>query len=401
MNRRVCSASLLMLETLIILVYLNPVADLFPSFLQIGIFVLWALFSIRNTKLWGEALSISIINFIILVFSLLRCVMADQLNTDYYSTLQVVIARYQVFIYPILFIYVKGLSNRDKKKIFTLAIACILGTVLVSLYYIAAVDPQAIRNTQRSVALFGVGDFMLMYAIAIAIGPLLFLIIERRHDKKSNKLLIISVVLMVVCLILCNLVTSVVVAAISIFAMYIVRNKKKYGLVIVAAFAAIALAARTLLSKALFALAGKDLFYWSTNNKIIAIANVLSGDMTNIDTLSRRFMLARWSLESFKKHPFFGLDWKDHAYGTIGCHMQWADDLGRYGLIGNAIILLSYIRIAKYSVTSIENSFVKDSMITLWIMFFILGFLNPCLSATNLMMMFVVIPACEGMLMDA
>lgn len=174
MNRRVYSASLFMLEVLIVLVYLNPVADLFPSFLQIGIFVLWALFSMRNTKLWGEALNISIINFIILILSLFRCAMADQLNMDYYSTLQVVIARYQMFIYPILFVYVKGLSNKDKKKIFKLAIACILGTVLVSLYYIAAVDPQAIRNTQRSVALFGVGDFMLMYAIAIAIGPLLF-----------------------------------------------------------------------------------------------------------------------------------------------------------------------------------------------------------------------------------
>lgn len=398
MKKTIYISSFFMLEILIVLVYFNPVADLFSSFAQIGVFVIWVLFSARDQRLWGEAFGISVINILVLIVSFIRCVMADQLNMDYYSTLQIVIARYQMFVYPVLFVYVKNLSKKEKKRIFTLATACIVGTVLVSLYYIAFVDPQAIRNTQRDVALFGVGDFMLMYAIAIAIGPLLFLIIERERQKRRSKLLIISFVLLLVCLILCNLVTSVVVAAISIFTMYVIRNKKKYAVFVIFAFSFIALVGRTLLSKVLYAIAEKNLFYWSTNNKIIAIANVLSGDMTNIDTLSRRFMLAGWSLKSFKEHPIFGINWKDHQYGNIGCHMQWADDLGRYGIVGNVILVANYIHIAIHTINSTENKFVKDAMITVWIMFLILGFLNPCLSATNLMMMFVVIPAYEGML---
>lgn len=132
----------------------------------------------------------------------------------------------------------------------------------------------------------------------------------------------------------------------------------------------------------------------------MAIANILSGDMTHIDTLSRRFMLANWSLVSFKNNPIFGINWKNHTYGKIGCHMQWADDLGRYGIIGNIFIIINYFMLAKYTINNTDKCFVKNSLVTVWIMFFILGFLNPCLSATNLMMMFVVIPSIEGILYD-
>lgn len=392
------STSIIILDILLVLVYLNPVADLFPSYFQIAVFILWAFINVNNRKLWGKAIPLTIVNVGIFVASLLRCMFAGQLNTSYYSTFQVVIARYQVMIYPILYIYISGRDKEEKKHVFKLAMFCIIGTILVSLYYIFAVDPQAIRNTQRDVALFGVGDFMLMYAMAIAVGPLTFLIFKRKKEHKKIFWNIVSLLLISVCLILCNLVTSVVIAIISIMVTYIINCKDKRVLIVLGILLLGAFVLRSYIADFLYYVASMNLFYWSTNNKIVAIANVLNGDMNHIDTLSRRFMLADWSLKSFFEHPVFGINWKNHQYGVIGCHMQWADDLGRYGLFGNIIIFINYLYMANYTIKKSENIFIKNSMRVIWTMFFILGFLNPCLSATNLMMIFVVIPAMDGLI---
>lgn len=390
------SVSFVLLEFLIILVYLNPIADLFSSYIQIIVFILWILFMVNNKAFFGEALPFTVLNILIFIFSLIRCIFANQINTDYYSTFQIVIARYQMMIYPILYIYVKRLNKEKKRTLFNLAIFSIVGTILVSLYYILFVDPQAIRNTQRSVPLFGVGDFMLMYAMAISVGPIFFFIIKRIKDGKRSIGYILSFLLIIICLLLCNLVTSVVIAAISLFVMYIVSRNNKSMISILCIMSILLYIIKSNIAQLFYFIASKNLFYWSTNNKIIAIANVLNGDMTNIDTLSRRFMLASWSINSFKEHFLFGINWKNQKYGVIGCHMQWADDLGRFGVIGNLLFLIDYLYMFNYMKQHTLNTFVKNSIVTVWIMFFILGFLNPCLSATNLMMMFVIIPSMDG-----
>ena len=386
------------LELLVIMIYFNPIADLFPSMIQIMLFFAWVFFSVHDTKLWGKAIPLVSISVFIFFVTLLRCIAANQLNMDYYSTFQVVIARYQFMVCPILFVYVSELENEKKKHLFKVAMMSIFGTIMFSLYYILWVDPQAVRNTQRDVHLWGVGDFMLMYAIAVIIGPLLLVIMQRIKNKQKSLALILLISAMVICLVLCNLVTSVVIAALSIFVTYCVTRRQKIIYVVLAIILSIMIALRSVFANLLYYIAAKNIFYWSTNNKIIAIANVLVGNMNNIDTLSRRFMLANWSLQSFKEHPFLGINWKNHIYGKIGCHCQWADDLGRFGVIGNFVIIYNYIKIARYTVNYANSRLIKDSIISVWIMFAILGFLNPCLSGTLLMMMFVIVPTFDSLI---
>lgn len=387
--------SFIILEFLIVLQFLYPVADLIPSYVQIFVFAVWLFVEIRNTKLIGKAINLSYISIIIFLVTLFRCVVAGQLDMGYYSSLQVVIARYQFLIYPILYIYVSNLEQRLKQKVFVLSIVCISITVLFSLYYVLFVDPQAIRNTQRSY-LWGVGDFQLMYSIAIFIGPLLFLIIDKIKSRKRCINLIFSFLLMTVCLILCNLVTSVVIAVFSVFITYCITRKRKLIYVFVGGASVLLIAFRGFIAKLLYFLAGKKLFYWSTNNKIIAIANLLMGNMSEIDTLSRRMMLIGQSLQSFMENPLFGINFKNHVKGRIGCHSQWADDLGRYGILGNFLIWINYYKIAKYTINHNQSLFVKKMMLSVWLTFFVLGFLNPCLSGTILMIMFVVVPTFDS-----
>lgn len=389
------SISMLLLYLLIALMYLYPFADLLPSAVQIVIFVLW-FFSLGNKKITSQGLVLSSVSIIIMVITLLRCIAAGQLDMGYYSSLQVVIQRYQFVIYPIIFLYVSQLANDGKRKIFNWAITCISITVIVSLYYIIAVDPQAVRNTQ-GVNYFGVGDFQLMYAIAMLFGPLLFLIVDKIKHKEKCLILLIELGLMGVCLILCNLVTSVVFAISSIGVTYCFTRKNKLMYVVIGIAGATLYMCKGVISVALKNLAAKNIFYWSTNNKILAIANVLIGDSSNVDTLSRRMMLSKQSLNFFKENILFGINFKDHVEGKIGCHAQWADDLGRYGLIGNLVIWINYFQIAKKTITYNPNSIVMQNMKSVWVCFFILGFLNPCLSGTILMAQFVIIPTFDAL----
>ncbi len=390
--------SMLLLYLLIALMYLYPFADLLPSAVQIVVFVLWFL-SLGNNKLVSQGLVLSSVSIIIMVITLLRCIVAGQLDMGYYSSLQVVIQRYQFVIYPIIFSYVSQLANDGKRKIFNWAITCISITVIVSLYYIITVDPQAIRNTQ-GVNYFGVGDFQLMYAIAMLFGPLFFLIVEKIKHKEKCLVLLIELGLMGVCLILCNLVTSVVLAICSIGVTYCFTRKSKLVYIVIGLTGTMLYMSKGLIGVALKNLAAKNIFYWSTNNKILAIANVLMGDLTNIDTLSRRMMLSNQSLTSFKENILFGINFKDHVEGKIGCHAQWADDLGRFGLIGNLVIWINYIQIAKKTITYNPDHIVMQNMKSVWVCFFILGFLNPCLSGTILMAQFVIIPTFDALIKE-
>ena len=395
MKSKEIKVSLVLLEILIMLVYLNPVADFLPSSVQIIVFFAWLLSIVNQKRTLGEGFRLCIFSIIILLITFLRCVCANQLNMGYYSSLQVVIQRYQFVIYPILFVYVSKLDFESKRKIFKWALLCITGTVVVSLYYVLRVDPQAIRNTQ-GVSYFGVGDFQLMYAMAILFGPLFFVLLNKIKKKKKFMILAIALSLMALCLLLCNLVTSVVLALCSVFISYILTRKNKPVYTLVGAFCILLVAFKSVIGQLLLKLASKQLFYWSTNNKIIAIANVLLGDMTHIDTLSRRGMLAGQSLKSFREHPLLGINFKDHVSGKIGCHCQFADDLGRFGILGNIFIWFNYYRIVKYTIQYNKNIIVKNNMISAWICFFILGFLNPCLSATILMAILVVIPTFDA-----
>lgn len=390
-------ASLLLLELLIILVLFNPIADLFPSYAQVIVFVLWIVSTIKDKVMWKNALRLSWISLVILIFCAARCIFAGQLNLNYYSSFQVAIARYQMLIFPILFAYVMRRTKHEKNELFAVAIASIVGTIMVSLFYIFFVDPQAIRNTQRPEPLFGVGDFSLMYAIAMLMGPLIILTIERKKQNKPINLIAISIILMAICLILCNLVTSVVVMVASIAVALIVRYRSRTFSIIAVIISVLLLLMKSLIAQLLHGVANSRIFYWSTSNKIEAIANIIDGNFANIDTISRRIMLATISLESFAKNPLLGIDWKEYTSSSIGCHMQWADDLGRFGIIGCAVIIYNYIKIAKETIMQQTTRIAKDSMIAVWIIFVILGFLNPCISSANMAIMFIVVPTFSGM----
>lgn len=389
------NVSFLLLKALIVLQYLNLVADCFPSYFQMIVFIFWLIVMFaQKEKILNRCAYLSWFSFVFFAFVLLRCVSANMLDLSYFSPMNAAIGRYQLFAYLTLFPYVITLNKKQKKQIFDLTLACMAITVIVSLYYILFVDPQAIRNTQ-GVDYFGVGDFLLMYGMAMLMGPLLALIIAKRKKHEKPVLYFIVFCLMLLCLILCNLVTSLVIAIISIAVTVFLTQGRRVWQLTVGMLAIVVVALKSVWASMLRKIASSEIFYWTMNNKLIAIANVLQGDFENVDTLSLRVELSMIGLNSFKQNALFGIDFRNHKSGVIGGHAQWTDDLARYGIIGNLFLVLYYIFAAKYTVRQCKSSFVKHLMISEWIVFLILGFLNPCLSGTVLMVMFVVVPSLE------
>lgn len=382
-------------ELLVILQFMNPMADLFPNFIQIAVFFVWVLLiSIYKPKLFSKCIKVSLLSIAIMIIVLLRCIIADKTDMSYFSPMQSVIQRYQFIVYPTMYSYIISLDKIKKKKLFNLFVLSAGVTLVVSLYYILRIDPQAIRNTQ-GVSYFGVGDFQFVYALAILSGPFLMFIKNRKEKSESYVFYLLFFMLSAICIILCNLVTSVVIMALSIAITYYTYSNRSYLRIALIILAGVVISLKNQWASLLRSIAARNIFYWSTNNKLIAIANLISGSGGNLDTLASRARLSKISLESFKSHPFLGINFANHESGVVGCHAQWADDLARFGIIGNLFIWINYIYVVRYVLKNCYCNQVRNSMISSFIIFVILGFLNPSLSGTILMCIFIIIPSME------
>ena len=119
------------------------------------------------------------------------------------------------------------------------------------------------------------------------------------------------------------------------------------------------------------------------------ILNVSSGISYNHE---RREELASYSLNTFKEHPLLGVGYSGYGYGVIGCHQEWPDMLGVFGLLGSIVVWGVIIRMIVVTYKGLTSREEKDLFLVLAAMFGILGFLNPCLGSPLLFALFVIAP---------
>lgn len=134
-------------------------------------------------------------------------------------------------------------------------------------------------------------------------------------------------------------------------------------------------------------------FNYVIRNRLLYVAesilNVSAGISYNHE---RREELASYSLQTFKNHPLFGVGYSGYGYGVIGCHQEWYDMLGVFGLIGSVVVFAVLIGLFVKIYRDLDSRNEKDLFIILSGMFVLLGFLNPCLSDPLLIALFVVVP---------
>lgn len=286
-----------------------------------------------------------------------------------------------------IYIFLKEIRKVDEnniKKIIKLSINSLIITMLFSLYYIFFVDPQAIRNTQRQF-LIGAGDFELVYTLSFIIGSLLCL--------KNKKKYILFYFLAFLTIFKSNLVTSCVILVITciVHILFLLKNKKNIILFFGLSGVSFILL-RTKLVEVFIYLSKTKIFYWSTQKKLYAIANLLNGQFDNLDTLNNRWELMTQSLNSFKSNLLFGINYKDMRQGIIGGHAGWTDMLAEFGIIGTSLILFIFISLYCEQIKNIKTIREKKAVNISWIIFIILGFFNPNLMGGIFYSMFIIAP---------
>ena len=106
----------------------------------------------------------------------------------------------------------------------------------------------------------------------------------------------------------------------------------------------------------------------------------------------RREELAGYSMNAFKQHPLFGVGYNGYGYGVIGCHQEWQDLLGVFGLVGTAIFIMLMLYFVQMTKNTIIQKHDLHSFYIAVVLFIILGFLNPCLSLPVLCAVFIISP---------
>lgn len=123
-----------------------------------------------------------------------------------------------------------------------------------------------------------------------------------------------------------------------------------------------------------------------------AIAYGLSGENQYLFERIGRPLL---SLETFISHPFFGVAYKygnyyplQYEYG-VGSHGEWADVLAKFGVWGLFYFSIFWKIFKEY--------YKNENRLPIWfLMWFVLGLINPCVTPVSTTIIFVIVPGLKG-----
>ena len=290
---------------------------------------------------------------------------------------------------------IQGLSDYSKSKIIKTALLSIIISVTISLYSVIRLDRYAIRYYEARGFTYVI-SFNQFYGVCLVLCILVMALLYLSKKKKAKKYIFICIPI-IVCIGLSLYVTGVLICAFGMglgFAIHKYdQNRSKAAIWAIAIILA-------LLLLFLFGNQVSDWIYRITEplnfilkDRLRSVADtVFRTDHNLLYSYDRRDELADYSLNSFKAHPLLGIGYKGYMYGTIGCHQEWQDMLGVFGLIGTILFALLMIYLINNVKKRIENKNDLHVFYLAVLVFFVLGFLNPCLSLPVLTAVFIIAP---------
>lgn len=299
------------------------------------------------------------------------------------------------------FIFVRYIAKEGERKFFVVAmlfvtaLSCFRSLSLV----LSSGNAYAIRYASRYGYETDVSGFYQVYAIPFYVVIVFFLLTYREYKKTIHTILLIGVLGIYLYFIAISLfTTALILTAIGILLFYFYKalrdNRSVFLMGLLALFIVLFLIIVVFPGQIMDLVINltKNLNYVIRDRLLYvaeSILNVSSGISYNHE---RREVLASYSLDTFKSHPLLGVGYSGYGYGVIGCHQEWYDMLGVFGLIGSIIIFAILIKLFVEVYRDLDSRNKKDLFIILSGMFILLGFLNPCLSDPLLIALFVVVP---------
>jgi hypothetical protein len=311
-----------------------------------------------------------------------------------------------VFAPIIIYDYFKQVNS---KKIFLSLVFFILLTFSVysfkTIFYLID-DPMAARSMvssdkDQNVAIGG--GFALAYGLAILVPCLFYILIrQKKYLSKINNAFLIGCIILFSITVFVSLFTISIVGMISgcLFVFFLKENKKIL-VVFLKVFIIGALFYSIIGPVVGNYLIESDIF----SNPILKqrsdeIAHILIGNqVSGTEDLSARVDLYNKSFNTFSQYPFFGVyhkagnDYENLYAAGIGGHSDLLDYLGKYGLFGCCLIFYFLYLCYKDNGSSILLSLA-------WLIFIFFAILNPIISFTIFLVLFLLIPSINNLLLN-
>ena len=289
----------------------------------------------------------------------------------------------------------RELSREVRARVIKWMLASVLISVLISIYSAVFIDRYAIRySVDRGFS--NIIDFGQYYGLCFIIAACAFVFFRYRKMYSVWRVVLISIPILI-CVALSLITTGVLLTALGIGLAFAVhkydQSKTKIALwtVFIFALLAFSLLFRAQISDWIYKIT--EPLNWILRDRLRSVADTIF--RTNhglIYSYDRRDELAGYSLSSFRAHPLFGIGYKEYGYGTIGCHQEWQDLLGVFGIVGTFLFAIAIIYLVRVTARSIDNKTDLHTFYIAVVLFFIFGFLNPCLNLPVLTAVFVVAP---------
>lgn len=126
--------------------------------------------------------------------------------------------------------------------------------------------------------------------------------------------------------------------------------------------------------------------YFVISNRLKSISTLIKGNGMEGDVYTR-FRLYGQSIETFWRHPIFGIFYDDEL-GTVGGHSEILDFIATYGLLGVPIII-GIIRYSLNEINKLKESPIYHYIIVEFILMIVLSLFNTSLNAPTFWICFI------------
>lgn len=296
----------------------------------------------------------------------------------------------------VLAILVTACQPKLRQLVIRLFLGILAVCAAISLYYVIFEDAYAIRYYEDRGFLY-VLDFNQLYAVSMLVPVVVCYWFSTGKNWKQAVWYLLFLIPTVVCVALSLYTTALLLMALGcglafLFSQFY-RNRKRFWIIM-------GILGAILLICVLFRQQVSDLLYWLTEDlnflvqaRIRAVIDILFGtEHENWYAPNRRDQLAGYSLSSFLANPAFGVGYAGYGYGVIGAHQEWQDMLGVFGLVGTHVFVLVMLNMTVQTFQNAKTLADKGCMLVALGLLVVLGFLNPCLNAVILAIVYVVAP---------
>lgn len=294
-----------------------------------------------------------------------------------------------------LSIAMKKMSRQERHTILKWTMVSLTISVLISLYYLLRVDIYAVRFSELRGFPMVIG-FDQFYGLCMFLCVLFFTVISCKQEKNKTKYIVL-IIIWLACVGLSLLVTGLLLAVMGIALGLAVakynesKSKTILWVIAIIILGFVVLVFRTQISDWIYSIT--DSMNPFLKDRIRSVTDTLLRTDHNIAySYDRREELAGYSMSTFRNHPLFGIGYKYYGYGIIGCHQEWQDMLGVFGLFGATVFVILMMCHSRYLLKRMDNEIDKSAYLIALLVYIVFGFLNPCLTPPSLSVLFIVAP---------